>query len=159
MKRRLELQKVFGKVLPDANLRKVASLAHKLSSLQPQNSGEMTLHASQIDGNDDELEFGADLVFQPPARFLVDVSLEDGDLLLGEESNTPSSSFHEGWHDHGDSTNYHTAVDAGNFDLEWLRNACDKIVEESNSQLSQDELAMAICRVLDLDKPGDEVMI
>ncbi|KAM7483382.1 hypothetical protein LguiB_007965 [Lonicera macranthoides] len=155
--KKLELQKVFGKVLPDANLRKVGSLAQRVSSLQPQNSGEMTLHASQIDGNDDELEFGADLVFQPPARFLVDVSLEDGDLLLGEESNTPSSLFHEGWHDHGDSTNYRTAVDAGNFDLGWLRNACDKIVEESNSQLSQDELAMAICRVLDLDKPGDEI--
>ncbi|KAL2639649.1 hypothetical protein AAZV13_06G182700 [Glycine max] len=43
------------------------------------------------------------------------------------------------------------------FNLTWLRDACDKIVKNCNSQLSQDELAMAICRVLYSEKPGEEI--
>ncbi|GKC89958.1 hypothetical protein Tco_1150607 [Tanacetum coccineum] len=45
----------------------------------------------------------------------------------------------------------------GTFDLEWLGNECSRIVNSSASQLPQDELAMAICRVLDSDKAGDEI--
>ncbi|KAK3015088.1 hypothetical protein RJ639_006650 [Escallonia herrerae] len=123
-----------------------------LARLQPADHGQK----SQVSGSDDDLEFGADLVFHPPARFLVDVSLED-DELLGEESTAPPPLLDDGWFDHGDSTNTNPAVDDGHFNLIWLRDACDKIVKESSSQLSGDELAMAICRVLDLDKPGDEI--
>ncbi|XP_059642764.1 DExH-box ATP-dependent RNA helicase DExH14 isoform X2 [Cornus florida] len=141
----------------NANLRKIASLAQRLSGLQPDEHRAMFVPERQLNEGGDDLEFGADLVFRPPTRFLVDVSLEDGELL-GDESIAPSSSsHHEGWYDHGNSTDYHFAVDGLHFDLVWLRGACDKIVKESASQLSQDELAMAICRVLDSDKPGDEI--
>uniref|UniRef100_A0A5B7ARQ6 RNA helicase n=1 Tax=Davidia involucrata TaxID=16924 RepID=A0A5B7ARQ6_DAVIN len=154
--KKLELQKLLGHAVPDANLQKVASLAQRLSGLQPNDPRAMLVPERQINGSIDDLEFGADLVFKNPARFLVDVSIEDGELL-GEESSVPSSLLHEGWYDHGSSTTYHSVVDARNFDLQWLRDACDTIVKESTSQLSRDELAMAICRVLDSDKPGDEI--
>ncbi|KAA8541028.1 hypothetical protein F0562_024834 [Nyssa sinensis] len=154
--KKLELQKLLGHAVPDANLQKVASLAQRLLGLQPNDPRPMLVAERQINGSSDDSEFGADLVFHPPARFLVDVSLEDGELL-GEESSLPSSLLHETWYDHGSSTTFHSAVDGGNFDLRWLRDECDKIVKESTSQLSRDELAMAICRVLDSDKPGDEI--
>ncbi|KAL0357444.1 UNVERIFIED_CONTAM: DExH-box ATP-dependent RNA helicase DExH14 [Sesamum calycinum] len=103
----------------------------------------------------EDLEFGADLVFRPPARFLVDISLEDAEILV-EETST-SSSNHERWSDYGASANFHPSVSEGNFDLEWLRDTCDRIIRASSSQLPRDELAMTICRILDSDKPGDEI--
>ncbi|KAK2973851.1 hypothetical protein RJ640_003259 [Escallonia rubra] len=149
---KLELQNLLGHAVLEAHIQKVSSLAQSLARLQPDDHGQK----SQVSGSDDDLEFGADLVFHPPARFLVDVSLED-DELLGEESTAPPPLLDDGWFDHGNSTNTNPAVDDGHFNLIWLRDACDKIVKESGSQLSGDELAMAICRVLDLDKPGDEI--
>lgn len=157
MKCRVELQRLLGHVVSDASLRKVSSLAQRLLSLQPKDIEAVLLPESKINGSGDDLEFGADLVFRPPARFLVDVSLEDGDLLE-EESIAHSSSLHEGWYEHDDCTNHHPAGGGGNFDLGWLRDACDKIVKGSSSQFPRDELAMAICRVLDSEKPGDEVI-
>jgi activating signal cointegrator complex subunit 3 len=154
--KKLELQKVVGKVISDANLRKIASLAKRLYDLQPKDPGKTTLHESQ-NGIGDDKEFGSDLFFETPARFLVDVSLDGADLLLGEETTTSSSSFQDGWYDHRDSRNYNAPVAAGGFDLVWLRNACYSIAIDSSSHLSGDELAMAICRVLDLDKPGEEI--
>ncbi|KAK1375924.1 Helicase ATP-binding domain-containing protein [Heracleum sosnowskyi] len=113
-------------------------------TLQPNRQEEAE---SQINGTgNDDMEFGADLVFRPPARFLVDVYLEDEDLI--EESTT---------HSNDNNTNYHPESVGGNFDLNWLRDACDVIVKGSSSQLPRDELAMAICRVLDSEKPGDEI--
>lgn len=105
---------------------------------------------SQVNGKDDGQEFGANLVFHHPARFLVDVSFEDGEIWE-EGTNVTSTSFHGDWHDHNENTNRI-------FDLEWLRDECSRIVNGSTSQLPQDELAMAICRVLESDKAGDEVM-
>lgn len=154
--KKLELQKLLGYAVSDANLWKIASLAQRLFSLQPSDSRTAVLPERQVDGSNVDLEFGADLIFQAPARFLVDVSLEDVELV-GEESTTPSSFLRDGWYDHVDSTPHQSAGDGGSLDLRWLRNACDAIVKESDSQLSGDELAMAICRVLESDKPGDEV--
>ncbi|KAB5524787.1 hypothetical protein DKX38_022536 [Salix brachista] len=71
----------------------------------------------------DDLEFGADLAFQAPTRFLVDTSLEDGEMLARKVMHF----------------------------LPCL------IVRESTSELSKDDLAMAICRVLDSNKPGEEL--
>lgn len=157
LKCRLELQKLIGHTVSDANLRKVASLAQSLYAMQPSNHGVALVSESQANGSGDDLEFGANLVFLAPARFLVDVTLNDGELL-GEES-AATSLFHDGWYDHGDHARNHSAADGGNFNLSWLRDACDKIVKESTSQLSRDDLAMAICRVLDSDKPGEEVLV
>lgn len=128
----------------------------RLSGLQKKDDGTVYIPEGPEgkDESGDDLEFGADLVFRAPARFLVDVVLEDSDLLVEETVGTP---HHGLWYAHGDSPNYNLSVSGGNFDLEWLREACDKIVHESISQLPRDELAMAICRVLDSEKSGDEV--
>ncbi|KAK1384353.1 hypothetical protein POM88_022088 [Heracleum sosnowskyi] len=107
-----------------------------------------------IIGTGDDMDFGVDLVFPPPARFLVDVSLEDEDLI---EENTTHSSIPHGWYENDSNTNYHPENVGGNFDLNWLRDVCDVIVKGSSSQLRRDELAIAICRVLDSEKPGDEI--
>ena len=78
---------------------------------------------------------------------------------MGEESISPFSLLQEGGYDCSEVTNYNSAADGKHFDLLWLRNAYDIIVKGSSLQLPQDELAMAICRVLDSEKPGDEVML
>ncbi|RVW85572.1 DExH-box ATP-dependent RNA helicase DExH14 [Vitis vinifera] len=153
--KKLELQKLLGYVVSDANLQKVASLAQRLFNLQPNNLVTGLVHERQVHGSSDDVEFGANLAFQAPSRFLVDASLEDEEFL-GEES-APPSAGRDRWYDHTASTHDHSAVDRRNFTLRWLRDACDGIVRGSTSQLSPDELAMAICRVLDSDKPGEEI--
>lgn len=153
---RAELDKLLGRVVPDASLHKVSLLAQRLLSLQPNTSDAVSLLENQINGTGDDMEFGADLVFKPPSRFLVDVSLEYEDLL---EESTSNSSIPQGWYENDNNANYHPESVGGNFDLNWLRDACDLIVKGSNSQLPRDELAMAICRVLDSEKPGDEVLV
>ncbi|KAG6412853.1 hypothetical protein SASPL_125545 [Salvia splendens] len=149
-----ELQKLVGHTVLDANILKVASLVERLSSLQNKVHGFDYLPELTSEGSED-VEFGADLAFQPPARFLVDISIENGEDFL-EETGT-SSSNHDGWSNNLGSANSHTAVSAGSYDLEWLRDACDRIVSASTSQLPRDELAMTICRILDSEKPGDEI--
>lgn len=148
------MQKLVGHTVLEANALRVASLVERLSGLQNNENGSAYL-PELVSEDSEDLEFGADLVFHPPARFLVDISLEDAEILV-EEAST-SSSNHEGWPDYGSSANFHPSVSEGNFDLEWLRDACDRIVRSSTSQLPRDELAMTICRILDSEKPGDEV--
>ncbi|KAI8543195.1 hypothetical protein RHMOL_Rhmol08G0198900 [Rhododendron molle] len=155
--KKLELQKLLDHAISDASLQKVASLAHRLSLLQSNNEiRDRFVPGNQVNGSADDVEFGANLVFRPPARFVVDVSLEDGELW-GEESALPFSLLQEGGYDCSDTTKYDSTADGKHFDLRWLRNECDKIVKGSTSQLPQDELAMAICRVLDSEKHGDEI--
>ncbi|CAN1151841.1 DExH-box ATP-dependent RNA helicase DExH14 [Linum perenne] len=150
-----ELEKIIGHAIPNGTLQKVAALAKRLSGLQPSNYGAAFALESHRDGLENDLEFGTDLLFQAPARFLVDVTLDDGELL-GEESTAPSYSLHERLHDHRDNAHNHSNL-GGNFNLSWLRNVCDRIASESTSQLSRDDLAMAICRVLDSGRPGEEI--
>ncbi|EOY22054.1 hypothetical protein QUC31_007545 [Theobroma cacao] len=154
--KKVELQKVIGHGVSYANVQKVACLAQKLSQSQPRDSGDTLVFEKHVNGSDDGSEFGADLIFKAPARFLVDVSLEDVELL-GEENTAPSSAFVEGCYDKNGTINYHNAADSVNFNLSWLRDSCERIVRGSTSQLSRDDLAMAICRVLDSDKPGEEI--
>ncbi|KAL0692216.1 hypothetical protein Bca4012_059396 [Brassica carinata] len=146
--KKLELQNVVGHAVSDANVKNVASLARALYSIQPAHQSEV--YADEVD---DGAEFGADLVFNLPARFLVEASLGEGGFQ-DVENNDAHASFSQGWSDVGDTINNQNA---GKFDLSWLRDACGQLVRESNSQLSRDELAMAICRFLDSDKPGEEI--
>ncbi|CAN0876921.1 DExH-box ATP-dependent RNA helicase DExH14 [Linum grandiflorum] len=150
-----ELEHIIGHAIPNDSLQKVAALAERLSGLQSSNYGAAFALGSRRDGSENDLEFGTDLLFQAPARFLVDVTLDDGELL-GEESTASSSMSHEILHDHRDHAHNHSNF-GGNFNLSWLRNACDRIASESTSQLSRDDLAMAICRVLDSGRPGEEI--
>lgn len=145
---RLELQKLVGHAASDSKVKNVASLARALYSIQPTHQSE-----TYVNEVDDGAEFGADLVFNLPARFLVEESL--GEIGFQDaENNDAHASFSEGWGDVSDTTKNQFV---GKFDLSWLRDACGQMVRESNSQLSRDELAMAICRFLDSDKPGEEV--
>ncbi|CDY47017.1 BnaC02g42020D [Brassica napus] len=146
--KKLELQNVVGHAVSDANVKNVASFALALYSIQPAHQSEV--YADEVD---DGAEFGADLVFNLPSRFLVEESLGERGFQ-DEESNGAHASFSEGWSDVSDMTKNQNA---GKFDLSWLRDACGQMVRESNSQLSRDELAMAICRFLDSDKPGEEI--
>ncbi|PQM33209.1 hypothetical protein Pyn_14185 [Prunus yedoensis var. nudiflora] len=128
--KKLEVQKLLGHAVSEANVRKVASLAQRLAGMQSSDKGTTLVSERPVNGTHDNVEFGADLVFHAPARFLVDVSLEDGELLVRK---------------------------ALEFLLHIMKDYIVAIVTKSSSQLSQDELAMAICRVLDSDKPGDEI--
>ncbi|QCE13990.1 P-loop containing nucleoside triphosphate hydrolase [Vigna unguiculata] len=151
--KKFELQKLIGHTLADAKLRQVASLAQRLLNLQPLNKMSAISFESNLNA-DEDLEFGADLFFQAPARFLVDVSLDEGDMM-DFESTVPLE-FHNEQYGHTSAAD-HSIVDGEKFNLAWIRDACDKIVRNCNSQLSQDELAMAICRVLNSEKPGEEI--
>ncbi|XP_027168021.1 DExH-box ATP-dependent RNA helicase DExH14 isoform X1 [Coffea eugenioides] len=151
--KKLDLQKLFGYEVPLSKLQRVLSLVKRLFELQKKDDGTAYIPEGQ-DKSADDMEFGADLVFRAPTRFLVDVVLEDSDLFIEEATEIPN---HGAWYELGDSATYIPSASGGNVDLEWLRDACDKIVSESISQLPRDELAMAICRVLDSEKPGDEI--
>ncbi|PON70319.1 Activating signal cointegrator 1 complex subunit [Trema orientale] len=152
--KRPELQKLIGHAVSDSKLRKAASLARTLFALQPINHEKATISEGSVNESSEDIEFGADLVFQAPARFLVDISFED---VLAEERSASSSSHHEGWYGRPEFIPEYSVSDGGRFNLTWLRDACDHITKKSTSQLSRDELALAICQVLDSDKPGEEI--
>lgn len=145
---------LLGHTVSDANMRKVASLAQELSGMQSSDHGITLVSETPVNGTHDNAEFGADLVFHPPARFFVDVSLDDGESFC-EETAGPSS-YYEGSYGDSGLIGLHSATDGHGINLSWLQDACDQITK-SSTQLSRDELAMAICRVLDSDKAGDEV--
>ncbi|GAA0146069.1 DNA metabolism protein [Lithospermum erythrorhizon] len=148
-----ELQRLVGRTIAETNLLNISSLAQRLFRLQ--NNTHAAISMQQQNGKDDDIEFGADLVFNPPARFLIDVSVEDIDIMgSGIDAN---SSSHEGWYEQEGAASSQNISSGGKFDLDWLRDACEKILRETTSQLPRDELAMAICRVLDSGKPGDEI--
>ncbi|XP_050379201.1 DExH-box ATP-dependent RNA helicase DExH14 [Argentina anserina] len=149
-----EVQMLMGHTVSDASMRKVASLAQELSRMQSSDHGITLVSETPANGTHDNAEFGADLVFHPPARFLVDVSLDDGDSF--SEAMAGPSPYSEGSYGHSGSIGLHSAADGRSINLSWLQDACDQITK-SSTQLSRDELAMAICRVLDSDKPGDEI--
>lgn len=145
--------KFVGHDIPDAKVHKVASLVKRLSGLQ--NNGQGTVYVPERnDGLADDQEFGADLPFVPPGRFLVDIPLDGSEFLVSEVFASPHDRESYQQFNH---SNVHSQVNGRTFDLVWLRSACGEIVNGNVSQLSQDELAMAICRILDSEKPGEEV--
>ncbi|GMH17017.1 hypothetical protein Nepgr_018858 [Nepenthes gracilis] len=152
--KKVELQRVIGHAVSDVSLRKVASLAKKLFGLQP-NGCVVSPVDSDVNCHSNDEEFGVGLNFQPPSRFLVDISFGD-ENILGKGNFILSPSLDNGWHGANSMDNYFS-VEVRNYDLKWLRDACDHICRASVSQLSRDELANAICRVLDSDKPGEEM--
>lgn len=152
---RLELQNLVGHAIADTKLKEVASLVQKLLNLQPDNTNSAVSLERHHDV-EEGLEFGVDLVFQAPTRFLVDVSLDAEDIM--DFKSTISLAFQKEEYGHSEPTD-HFVVEGEKFNLTWLRDACDNIVRNCNSQVSQDELALAICRVLNSEKPGEEVLL
>ncbi|CAN6469997.1 unnamed protein product [Victoria cruziana] len=122
------IRALLGFTPSDASIRNVALLVQKLSALQSVNFGETFALEDQSAGLCDLTdEFGIGLGFQAPKRFQ-------------KENN-----------------HFNILQREGNVDLYWLKEACDNIVKSGCSNLSGDELAMALCRVLDSDKAGDEI--
>lgn len=148
-----EFQKLLGHAVSDGDLQKVLHSAQRLSCLQPKNNTP-PLSLDEI-FSDNDAEFGFDLDFRPPSRFLVDTSFDDEDIL-GPDGLAPSTSIYNDWRA-SDAVDIHFAPNGIHYDLKWLRESCDQIVRGSASQLSRDELAMTICRVLDSGKPGEEI--
>lgn len=143
----------MGYTVQDSVLRKLAQLAQKLGSLLRASSHEF-IHriADDVDENE-RREFGADFDFKPPARFVIDVSL---DIPL-ESAELGSETFLKGQYDgwSTSATRNSTAV-RGSVSLRWLKDQCD-LITRSGGSLSGDELAMTLCRVLISNKAGDEV--
>ena len=156
---RAELQRIVGYSIPDSSLQRVSSLAHRLFALQQNGAEVAVIQAKVTDGlHDNNPEFGFNITFQAPARFLLDVPLENGISVTGD-SCTVSSILYEEHDYHLDSATQHLNSDREIVNLRWLKDACDMIVKGDSSPLSGDELAMALCRVLLSNKTGDEVLL
>lgn len=145
----------MGYAVQDSVLRKIAQLAQKLGSLLRASSHEF-IHriADDVVDENEGREFGADFDFKPPARFIIDVSL---DMPL-ESAESGSETFLKGQYDDWSTsaTSNSTAV-RGSVSLRWLKDQCD-LITRSGGSLSGDELAMTLCRVLISNKAGDEVL-
>lgn len=136
----------------------MVSSAKRLFELQDRNYEALVSEEDSPDiGVDESREFGSDLFFQAPARFVVDLPGESW-MPLEDEISITSFSHLEEQNSHIKSRNSHFGTDGERLNLKWLKNACDLIVQGGGSQLSGDELAMALCRVLVSDKAGDEVL-
>jgi activating signal cointegrator complex subunit 3 len=144
---RSEMQRLVGYRISDASIQKVASSAYKLYTLQHM---ENQAQATPIDtgrSKDSSFEFGSDLTFNTPSRFLVDIPVEEDD-----------DTFQTGLYDDRPMLQNYCSTDRrGSLSLRLLKEACDRIAGSSGSQLSGDDLAMALSRVLILNKQGDEV--
>ncbi|XP_072988680.1 DExH-box ATP-dependent RNA helicase DExH14 isoform X2 [Typha latifolia] len=156
IEKRGELQRLVGYNIPDSSLQKVASLAQRLFALQHTDNEAIFIQETVKDrSQDSSCEFGANFTFKAPSRFLVDVSFNDG-ISLGSVNS--STKFRAEQYDGCMVSVSHNLVnDSGTVNLRWLKDACHMIVEGGSSQLSGDELAMALCRVLLSSKAGDEI--
>ncbi|KAH9288103.1 hypothetical protein KI387_032220, partial [Taxus chinensis] len=157
------VQQSLGYVASDAILQKAASLANRLhkskigSDVLSINEASVVMDYGKSSA-DNELEFGAELMFKAPSTYLNQDSLE-------EEENISINNIAHSETDGKRESNVEFSVDYNsglnhdnqNVNLRWLKEICDQIAIEGESQLPGDELAMTLCHVLDSDKPGDEV--
>ncbi|PIA63068.1 hypothetical protein AQUCO_00200832v1 [Aquilegia coerulea] len=152
-----ELQKRLGYTVYDVNIEKAASLAQRLFTMQPNDQEASVFPESEVDGSGHYMtEFGSEFIFHEPTRFAVDLPIDDG-LFPQDETSVTSTSNHDSWYENYDPPLNQSSVGRGSMDLRWLREVCGQIVQKGGSQLSGDELAMALCQVLDSDKAGDEI--
>ncbi|GLJ46147.1 hypothetical protein SUGI_0972180 [Cryptomeria japonica] len=156
------VHQLLGVSPSDAIIQKAASLANRLYKSQMENHVLSIDEASDLmdhrkSSEDNESEFGFNLNFRAPSTNLnQEIAEEEEEIFLNNiaysetdrrESNSKLSV------DYSPGLNY----DNKNFDLRWLKEICDQMAMTGGSQLPGDDLAMALCHVLDSDKPGDEV--
>lgn len=151
------MQQLIGYNIEDAILQKMDSLAQRLYALQHTPNNALVAQEIGADGcGDSTIEFGSDLSFQVPSRFVLDVPLEDVTPLSSDF--LPTSTFDDNHYSHTHFATHNSTTDQRTGSLKWLKDACDMIVQHDGaSQISGDELAMALCRVLLSNKAGDEV--
>nr|CAB3501610.1 unnamed protein product [Digitaria exilis] len=151
--KRNELEKLVGYTVQDSILKKLAQLAQKLGSLQRASTHEFVHRAAEDVDKNERTEFGADFDFKPPARFVIDVSL---DMPL-ESAELCSGTFEKGQYDAWSApTTLNSTAVRGSVSLRWLKHQCD-LITRSGGSLSGDELAMTLCGVLLSNKAGDEI--
>ncbi|PWZ04811.1 DExH-box ATP-dependent RNA helicase DExH14 [Zea mays] len=154
LSKRNELESLVGYTVQDSVLKKLAQLAQKLDSLQRASAYESVHRIADDVNENDRIEFGADFDFKPPARFIVDVSL-DAPLESAELGSGPFEKWqYDAW---STSTTSHSTAVRGSVSLRWLKDQCALITKSGGSMLSGDELAMTLCRVLLSNKAGDQI--
>ncbi|XP_020701426.1 DExH-box ATP-dependent RNA helicase DExH14 isoform X3 [Dendrobium catenatum] len=148
-----ELQKLVGYSVQDSSLQKVAESAHRLYMLQGDDPEIASTWTGIADRHCEAIEFGSNIAFKVPARFLVDAPLENGATSVVDSF--VSVIPHEGQH----LMNGQYALNAERevVSLRWLKDACEGIVKQGSSPLSGDDLALALCRLLLSNKAGDEI--
>lgn len=152
-----ELLKVIGYHVSDVSLRKAAVLAQELHTLQYRDGTPIIHDVKSSDFFDDSYEFGADLAFHAPSRFVVDISVVNG-LPSCDECYMPHAPLHVNDEEKNSYTFANcSARERSKVNLRWLKDVCEPIVKQGGSLLSGDELAMALCRVIESAKTGDEV--
>ncbi|KAG0487188.1 hypothetical protein HPP92_009283 [Vanilla planifolia] len=149
-----ELQSLVGYTVPDSSLHKVAELAHRLYMLQCEGHdiAHMQTQTEILDGCGDKFpEFGSDITFQVPARFLVETYLENGVSRDDFVNSTPNDGKH--------LMHAHRPLKSGRdvVNLRMLKDACEEIFNQGNTELSGDDLAMTLSRILLSNKAGDEI--
>ncbi|KAL6867611.1 hypothetical protein ACP4OV_015635 [Aristida adscensionis] len=154
--KRNELEGLVGYTVQDSVLMKLAQLAQKLGSLQQASTNELVQRKVEHVDENDRSEFGADFDFKPPARFIVDVSLDD-ELPLKSGGLGIEPFEKEQYDAFSTSTTHNSTAVRGAVSLRWLKDQCTSITRTGGSMLSGDELAMALCRVLVSNKAGDEI--
>ncbi|XP_074592624.1 DExH-box ATP-dependent RNA helicase DExH14 isoform X2 [Curcuma longa] len=155
--KKIELQRLIGYNIEDAILQKMASLVQRLYALQHTPNNALVAQEIGADGcGDSTIEFGSELSFQVPSRFVLDAPLENVTPLSSDF--LPTSTFDDNHHSRTHFANHNSTTDQRTGSLKWLKDACDMIVQHDGaSQISGDELAMALCRVLLSNKAGDEI--
>lgn len=162
---------MFGQTFPDDKLLKVATLAHRLYSWKFGATDRSALEGVTEAAGSSLVEFGADLDFQVPSESWNDLNGmtfdDDDDDDNGEWGEAiDSANSLTGTHllnsfdvlKNSAKNNYSTSEDhwqdsnEEEFGLRWLRRGCDQA-----GQLSGDDLAIAVCHVLESDRSGDEV--
>ncbi|KAK8934003.1 hypothetical protein KSP39_PZI015224 [Platanthera zijinensis] len=153
LEKRGELQRLVGYSAPDSSLHKVAESAYNLFMLQHGDHETASSWTGITDGYSDAPEFGSDIAFKVPARFLLEELLENGATPVGDSlmSAIPYERQNLMHEDHASN------AERDNINLRWLKEACERIVRQGSSPLSGDELAMAVCRVLLSNKAGDVI--
>ncbi|XP_078430191.1 U5 small nuclear ribonucleoprotein helicase isoform X2 [Wolffia australiana] len=156
-KRKEEVERVLGCSVSAQHLERVSISAKRLSELQHVGIETLGLDQKMVDVNDTILgEFGSNLFFQDPIRFHMDIP-EESWMPSHNGTSTTSTSRIIGSQSHVGLRSNNLDERSESINLKWLKNACDLIVQGGGSQLSGDELVMALCRLLVSNKAGDEI--
>lgn len=157
------MHQLLGVSPSDAIIEKAASLANRLYKSQIENPVLSIGEASdpmdyRKSSEDNELEFGSNLKFRAPSTNLNQEIAEEEEKLFMNNiaySETDRTELNSKL-----SVDYSPGLNCDKeiVDLRWLKEICDQMAMAGGSQLSGDDLAMALCHVLDSDKPGDEVL-
>ncbi|KAL3683377.1 hypothetical protein R1sor_001399 [Riccia sorocarpa] len=168
------LAQIFGNVFSDTTLLKNAELAHELYTWRRDKLSVGLEDTPEVStsGRIDAVEFGAGLDFYvPPVGYLSWEGDDDGPEISifnnhlkpkaldswQEISESPQGGGGKVFEEVGLSEDERRGPDEPEgVTLRWYKRMCDKAAQ-AGSQFSGDELALAVARVLESDRSGDEI--